>query len=103
MSEPCVLCAHAEEHGSWPSSHQGTHCECHRSWSGGAECHCASCHEHFSSASVFDSHLPHCGKDMSAVASKNGLPLFELRNRLDGPIWIRFNSEERSFDSQKVA
>lgn len=54
---PCEVCVYADEHGSWPPDHNGTHCEgCHRSWSSKSQSHCMVCHRHFGSNDAGDSH-----------------------------------------------
>lgn len=53
----CLTCAYADEHGSWPPDHRGTHCrDCHRSWTSKREAHCARCCGHFTSDTLAERH-----------------------------------------------
>lgn len=89
----CEICVYANEHGSWPTDHRGTHCrECHRSWSGKREVHCAACCLHFSADSVADKHYVR-GQcldpiDMLTRTAQNGDLLFRADQDARGQkIW----------------
>ena len=97
----CSICRHAEDFGSWPTDHRGTHCRvCHRSWASLKESHCMVCHQHFSADSVADLHEPFCTSDTAATAEamqnsvrKNGTPIFDTRDRQHGSVWIRWSPD----------
>jgi len=56
----CPICEHADRTGSWPTSHDGTHCsDCHHSWRSLSEAHCTVCHEQFVTAEVAEAHWHH--------------------------------------------
>ena len=97
----CSICRHAEDFGSWPTDHRGTHCRvCHRSWASLKESHCVVCHQHFSADSVADLHEPFCTSDSAATAEamqnavrENGTPIFDTRDRQHGSVWIRWSPD----------
>lgn len=95
----CGICTYAEDYGSWPLSHRGTHCDgCHRSWTGARESHCMgttstgdSCHAHFSADSVADKHRKgdHCmtRNEMLSARDKKGLLIFRECETSKGMLW----------------
>lgn len=87
----CPLCAYAKEHGSWPTSHRGTHChDCHRSWTGLREAHCTVCCAHFSTDAHAESHRGPRGTCIppASVLRKDGQARMRLTDRGSGPVWV---------------
>ena len=113
-SPACEICDYADVHGSWPTSHRGTHCAdfvegrarrlnrgCHRSWSSLIEAHCTVCHQHFSTDRVAERHTPYCTPDREethnrlwGAVKKNGEPLFAPVTRKDGKTWILYDPRQ---------
>lgn len=94
MTDECLICAHAQEHGHWPKEHVGTHCKtCHRSWAAHGECHCGGCHLHFTSLSAFTIHQrtneddeSYC-LDPATMHTKAGKALMHLYQGPKGDAW----------------
>lgn len=76
-TETCTTCAFADENGWW--GQPGTHCRgCHRSWSGRRECHCMTCHRHFTSPTLFDTHVKGetCREPKGGVLNERGVWMY---------------------------
>jgi|tagenome__1003787_1003787.scaffolds.fasta_scaffold20454563_2 hypothetical protein len=69
---------------------------CGRSWNGYSTCHCHSCHATFTGWGAFDAHRSHgtCRVPESLVR-KDGNPTLMLVERSTGPVWGRWEPEER--------
>ena len=82
----CAICAYAEDYGSWPPEHKGTHCShCHASWTGLVMAHCVVCHQTFASNGTADLHWS--GErhiDPGLVCNADGTPKLK---RYDDGVW----------------
>lgn len=83
----CPTCTEIETRGYSPPGLY--HCdECHATWRGLSTSHCARCHHTFTSDTAFDLHLKgdSC-KDPASARRENGMALYRLIHRADGPAW----------------
>lgn len=87
----CEICMYAAEHGSWPTTHRGTHCDCHRSWTGMKEAHCAECHLHFSTDKLADRHRKGDAcmtpGELLRLRTDSGKPVFRVCETPKGEVW----------------
>lgn len=83
----CTHCTFVETHGYSPPGEY--HCpDCHATWKGLSAAHCVQCCHTFTSDTAFDLHLEGDGcKDPASARRKNGMALYRLIQRADGPAW----------------